>query len=424
MAAGRNKPGLNDSGSAAHPAGFSLGPSVQLRQRHRQARAFAWFCGACTWVGVALLVVLIWHMGRDGIGWLWERTANDPRLLAQHAAQDPEFAAQLNEIKPRTWEPDEKLLAEAEKDARREIERAAEDGEETEPLAVLTGYKLKREKDRRMGKLHSLWMKDRRAIEALGLSPSFGERLALLGTICRDILSSFASRFPTKAGLLSALVGSLYLLVFTALFSIPIGVAAAVYLEEYTARNRLTRFIEVNISNLAGVPSIVYGILGLVVFVRTLALGRSVVAGAATMSLLILPVIIIAAREAIKAVPQSLREAAFALGATRWQVVSRHVLPAALPGILTGVILAMSRAIGETAPMIMIGALAFVAFVPSGPLDDFTVLPIQIFNWASRPQPEFHALAAAGIILLLLLLLFMNSVAIIIRHRAQRNLKW
>lgn len=401
-----------------------LGAGPQLARRHFQARLFAWFCGFCTWAGVGLLVILLWNIGSDGLGWLWQRTANDPRLLETRALADPQFGDKLNDIKRRTWESDAALEADALADAKQEIADKTAAGEVPESLATLVALNLARLEDKRMGKLHALWMKQRDEFAELNLQPGFTERLALFGVICRDVLMDFASRFPTKSGLKSAIVGSLYLLVFTALFSIPIGVAAAIYLEEYTVKSRLTRFIEVNIANLAGVPSIVYGILGLVIFVRTLGLGRSVIAGAATMSLLILPVIIIAAREAIKAVPRAIREGAFALGGTRWQVVSQHVLPSALPGVLTGVILAMSRAIGETAPMIMIGALAFVAFIPASPLDDFTVLPIQIFNWASRPQVEFHALAAAGIIVLMLGLLLMNSLAIVIRHRAQRNIKW
>lgn len=235
-----------------------------------------------------------------------------------------------------------------------------------------------------------------------------------------QFLTDFPSRFPEKAGIHSALWGTVWLISLTGVFSIPVGVAAAIYLEEYAPSGRVSRFIEINIANLAGVPSIVYGILGLVIFVRGLALDRSVLAGSLTMSLLILPVIIIAAREAIRAVPGSIRQAAYALGATRWQTVRAHVLPAALPGILTGVILALSRAIGETAPLITIGALTYVAFVPEGPLDAFTALPIQIFNWASRPQKEFHQLAAAGIIVLLAVLLLMNAAAVLIRHRAER----
>lgn len=236
-----------------------------------------------------------------------------------------------------------------------------------------------------------------------------------------QFLTEFPSRFPEQAGIKSALWGTVWLITLTAGFSIPVGVAAAIYLEEYSQKGRLSQLIEVNIANLAGVPSIVYGILGLVLFVRFLALGRSVLAGSLTMTLLILPVIIIAAREALRAVPGSIRQAAFALGATRWQTVRAQVLPVALPGILTGVILALSRAIGETAPLVMIGALTYVAFVPEGPMDAFTALPIQIFNWASRPQEDFHQLAAAGIIVLLATLLLMNATAVWIRQRAERK---
>jgi len=239
-----------------------------------------------------------------------------------------------------------------------------------------------------------------------------------------QFIASFPSRFPARAGIKSALWGTVWLGGLTALVSVPVGVAAAVYLEEYPRQSLLGSLIEINIANLAAVPSIVYGTLGLAIFVRFLGLGRSLLAGSLTLSLLILPVIIVASREAIRGVPRSFREAAYAVGATRWQVVRDHVLPAALPGILTGVILAMSRALGETAPLIMIGALTFVAFTPEGPLDEFTALPIQIFNWASRPQSDFHDLAAAGIVVLLALILAMNSVAVLLRNYAERNRKW
>lgn len=238
-----------------------------------------------------------------------------------------------------------------------------------------------------------------------------------------EFLTSFPSRFPEKAGIESALWGTLWVIATTALLSVPLGIGAAVYLEELARPTRLNGFIQINIANLAGVPSIVYGILGLAIFVRAAGLGRSVIAGALTLSLLILPVIIIATREALRAVPSSVRLAAFAVGATRWQTVRDHVLPASLPGILTGLILALSRAIGETAPLIMIGALTYVAFVPDGMLSGFTALPIQIFNWASRPQEDFHGLAAAGIIVLLVVLLSMNSVAAFVRHRFGRR-RW
>lgn len=238
-----------------------------------------------------------------------------------------------------------------------------------------------------------------------------------------DFLSNFPSRHAEKAGALSAIVGSLCMMGLTGVIALPLGVGAAVYLEEYAPQNRLTRFIELNIINLAGVPSIIYGLLGLQVFVRYAKLERSLIAGALTMSLLILPVLVISTREAIRRVPMSIREAALALGATRWQTVQGHVLPISLPGILTGVILAFSRAIGETAPLITIGALTYVAFLPDGLRSAFTVLPIQIFNWVSRPQEAFHANAAAGIVLLLVMLLTMNAAAIYLRIRFQKRLE-
>ena len=236
-----------------------------------------------------------------------------------------------------------------------------------------------------------------------------------------QFLTSFPSRFPEQAGLLAALSGSIWVIGLTALISFPLGIGAALYLEEYAPQNWLTSFIQLNISNLAGVPSIVYGILGLGLFVRALELGRSILAGALTMTLLILPVIIIASREAIRSVPHAYREGAYALGASQWQVTRKIVVSEAFPGMLTGTILSLSRAIGESAPMIAIAALVYVRFVPTGPLDRFTVLPIQIFNWMSLPQEEFRGLAAAGIIVLLVVLLGMNSIAIYIRNRYQRR---
>lgn len=234
-----------------------------------------------------------------------------------------------------------------------------------------------------------------------------------------DFVTSFPSRLPSRAGVRPAILGSLWIMLLTAAMSFPLGVGAAIHLEEYAPKNRLTRAIQTNIANLAGVPSIVYGILGLAIFVRFFGFGRSILAASATLSLLVLPVVIISAQEAIRAVPGSLREAAYGVGATRWQVVRHHVLPVAMPGILTGMILSLSRAIGETAPVIMVGALAFVAFDPTSPLDQFTVMPMQIYNWTSRPQADFHGLAAAAIVVLLVLLLLMNATAIVLRNRYQ-----
>lgn len=242
-----------------------------------------------------------------------------------------------------------------------------------------------------------------------------------LSRINGEFLSRLDSRLPTRAGIKPALIGTVWLMGLVALISFPVGVGAAVYLEEFAPRNRLTTLVEVNVANLAGVPSIVYGLLGLAVFVRFMGLGRSVLAGALTLVLLILPIIIVSAREALRAVPDSIRQGSLAVGATRWQTVWGQILPAALPGIMTGMILGLSRAIGETAPLITLGALTYVNFVPNHPLDRFTAIPIQVFNWVSRPQTEFQQTAAAGIILLLGLLLAMNAVAIYLRNRYERR---
>jgi phosphate transport system permease protein len=236
-----------------------------------------------------------------------------------------------------------------------------------------------------------------------------------------DFLTGFPSRFAARAGMKPAIAGTVWTLVLTAVIAFPLGVGTAVWLEEYAPASRLKTVIETNIANLAGVPSIVYGMLGLAVFVRYLAFGRSILAGALTLALLVLPVIIIASQEALKAVPGSIRLGAYALGATRVEVIRYHVFPLALPGILTGTILALSRAVGEAAPLIVVGALAFVPFVPTSPTDPFTVIPIQIYNWVSRPQAEFQELAAAASIVLLVLLLSMNAAAILLRNRYSRR---
>jgi phosphate transport system permease protein len=243
------------------------------------------------------------------------------------------------------------------------------------------------------------------------------------GKLSFDFLTSFPSAFPDKAGIESPLMGTLWLMVVCAGFIVPVGVATAIYLEEYADRERWwNRFIEVNIQNLAAVPSIVYGILGLAFLVRgPLELGRVVLAGGLTLGLLVLPVVIIASREAIRAVPPSIREGSLALGATQWQTIRKQVLPAAVPGIATGVILALSRAIGETAPLILVGAASFVAFNPESLDSAYTALPLQIFEWISRPQDEFKLLAAAGILVLLALLLTMNGVAIWLRNRFEQQ---
>ncbi|MCH2211349.1 MAG: phosphate ABC transporter permease PstA [Fuerstiella sp.] len=239
-----------------------------------------------------------------------------------------------------------------------------------------------------------------------------------------DFLNNFLSRHPEKAGIKSALAGSLWLTAFTALFSLPLGIGAAVYLEEYAANNLWRKMIQLNISNLAGVPSIVYGILGLGLFVQAFSLGRSIISGALTLSLVVLPIIILATQEALRGVPDSIRHASYALGATRWQTVYCQVLPASLPGIMTGVILALSRAVGEAAPLVAVGALTWVTFVPSSPMDQFTSLPIQIFSWAARPRAEFHQIAGAAIIVLLLVLISMNTIAVVVRYKYGKRMRW
>jgi phosphate transport system permease protein len=233
-------------------------------------------------------------------------------------------------------------------------------------------------------------------------------------------LTSYASRKPLDSGILAPLAGTVWIVVMTALFTVPIGVGTAIYLEEFASKSRFNRLIELNIANLAGVPSVIYGLLGLAVFVQFLFNGsRNLTAGALTMTLLVLPIVVIASQEAIKAVPSSYRDAAYAMGANRWQVVKAVVLPQALPGMMSGIILALSRAIGESAPILIISSLVWVTFVPASPDSKFTVLPLQIFTWISQPQHAFRGIAAAGIIVLLIVLLSMNGIAIWIRSRYQ-----
>ncbi|MGY4689432.1 phosphate ABC transporter permease PstA [Salibacterium sp. K-3] len=242
-----------------------------------------------------------------------------------------------------------------------------------------------------------------------------------IGSIDWQLFTNFASRHPEEAGLKAPLIGTIWMMALTGPISFVLGVGTAIYLEEYAKPNRFTTLIQTNISNLAGVPSVVFGLLGLTLFVRELSMGRSLIAGALTMSLLILPIIVVSSQEALRAVPAELKQASYAMGATTWQTIFKVVLPASVPGILTGTILALSRAIGETAPLIMIGALTYIAFLPESIMSQFTVMPIQIFNWTNRPQEEFHMVAAAGIIVLLVMLLMMNSIAVWIRNKFQRR---
>jgi phosphate transport system permease protein len=245
-----------------------------------------------------------------------------------------------------------------------------------------------------------------------------------LSRIDWDFITEGPSRRAASAGIYTALIGTLWIMGLTAIIAFPIGISAAIYLEEYAKKSRLANMLEINIANLAGVPSIIYGLLGLELFARTLGLGGSLLTGSLTLALLILPIIIVSTRESLKTVPYSIREASYALGATKWQTIWSQVLPASISGIFTGVILALSRAVGETAPLIVIGALTFVPYVPETVMDNFTVLPIQIFNWVSRPQKAFSVNAAAAIIVLLSITFVMNGIAVYLRHRWQKKIKW
>ena len=246
-----------------------------------------------------------------------------------------------------------------------------------------------------------------------------------VGWLDWQFLSSYSSRHPDQAGVLAPIAGTFWIIILTALMTVPVGIATAVYLEEFAPNNRVTRLIQLNISNLAGVPSVVYGLLGLAIFVQYLFDGqRSLLAGALTLSLLVMPIVIIASQEAIRAVPPSYRDAAYAMGATRWQVVKMVVLPQAFPSMMSGIILAMSRAIGETAPILVVSSLVFITYVPTSPFDRFTVLPLQIVSWVSQPQDDFRHIAAAAIIILLIMLLSMNAAAIYIRAKFQRRAEY
>jgi phosphate transport system permease protein len=268
-----------------------------------------------------------------------------------------------------------------------------------------------------------------RVLGLLVLVVALGSLAVLVADVVSDggsrlnwqFLTSIPSRHAEEAGIYNALLGTFYVIGLTGALSLPIGVAAAIYLEEYGTRSRMARLIEINIANLAAVPSIIYGLLGLGLFVRAMGMGRSVLAGAATLALLVLPVVILSTREALRTVPKTIREGSYALGATKWQTIWNQVLPMATPGILTGLILSLSRAIGETAPLITIGALTYVPFAPDSIWSEFTVLPIQVFNWVSRPQAGFRANAAAGILMLLVMLITMNAAAIFLRDRYQKQ---
>lgn len=264
------------------------------------------------------------------------------------------------------------------------------------------------------------------AVLSLGVLVALVATLLVRGLpyVSWDFLTSYPSRFASRAGIFPALIGTIWIGVVSMLLAVPIGIAAAVYLQEFAPHNRMTSLLRASISNLAGVPSVVFGLLGLALFVRTLMLGKSILAASLTLALLTLPIIVVVAEEALKTVPRSMREAAFGLGASRWQVVRHHVLPYALPGMLTGSILALSRSMGETAPIILIGAATFITYLPEGPLDSFSAIPIQAYSWAFDARVAFHDLAFAAVLVLLVLTFLGNLVAVILREYYQRRYRW
>ncbi len=387
-----------------------------VEARHRRGRVMrAVFLGS-TVVALIALAALGYNILREAFGLVAVRDTIDPSRLSDRPLEDlgrEELTAILQaHISPAVFQRLESEEPFAQRSQPEVYDLVIERVVEPE---ILASWPLNES------------LLSRSQIEAEAASDYPGARLEFRAWINRGFLSRPMSSDPALAGIRTALLGSLWLIAITLVFAFPVGVAAAIYLEEYARRSRLNRLIQTNIDNLAGVPSIIYGMLGLAIFVRALEpltsgafLGLTDTNGR-TMALLVLPLIIINAQEAIRAVPGSLREAAYGLGATQWQTVWSHVLPQALPGVLTGTILAMSRAIGETAPLIVVGATTYIAADPSGPFSRFTALPIQIYNWASRPQDEFRDLAAAAILVLLLTLLTLNAAAILLRDRFSRR---
>ena len=402
---------------------LSEGERRRLKARKRTGRIFAWITFVPMILAIALIGTLFFDVLVDAVSWQVVEPANSGEAFAWSEGFRP-----LG-----TWERVVRLELQAQGLEAGEIEEFFADPEAVREFGARNRVELMwstRQGDLRWVVTNS--RDDRIADYGIfaawgqldlireGLEP--GQQLYLNPWLDVSFFTKTASRTPIMAGIRPALVGTLWVIGLVVLFSLPVGVGAALYLEEYAPDNRLTRFIEVNIRNLAGIPSIVYGILGLYLFVRLLSFGPTVLAAATTLSLLILPVVIIAAREAVRAVPSSLRQASYGLGATRWQTVSRTVLPNAIGGIMTGMILAVARAIGETAPLLLVGAAAFIAFLPSGPLDRYTVMPIQIYSWVSENDVEFAHVASAAIVVLLAVLLALYAAANWVRRRYER--KW
>ena len=405
--------------------------TANLPQRHRAGMIWRIIFQVSTVIGIVVLVLLLWNISNSVFGYAAIENKIDPEDLAINGIP-------LEELHPidLTFILQENLSANVFR--RYETEKPFAERSRDEIYQLVMDRVVEPEVEKMWSLSDSLFRRQAVFAEAAEKYPD--AEVKFISWLDRQFVTTPQSDSPEKAGVRTAILGSLWVIGITILFSFPLGVGAAIYLEEYAdTRNRINRVIQTNINNLAGVPSIIYGMLGLAIFVRALeaitsgnlfgavddptsANGRTIISAGLTLGLLILPVIIINAQEAIKAVPQSLRQAAFGLGATRWQTVWNHVLPSALPGIMTGTILAISRAIGETAPLVVVGASTFITFDPEGPFSKFTVLPIQIYQWTSRPQGEFRNIAAAAIIVLLVLLLSLNATAVILRNRFSRRL--
>ena len=406
-----------------HEAPPGGGPLVRgtgrANRRRRIGRAFSILTFVPVALALAFVAVLLFDVVTDSVSWQVVQPAKSGATFAWSRAPlggeslvRLELAAQgldADRVDATLADPEAMRLFHARN--RVELMLYTNDG----PLR----WTVTNARDRRMGDIGVL--EGLRNANELREALDEGENLYLNPWLDAGFLAKNASRTPVMAGMRTALAGSLWVIVLVILVAVPIGVGSAIYLEEYARPSRLTWLLEVSIRNLAGIPSIVYGILGLYVFVRTLALGPSLLAAALTLSLLVLPVVIIAAREAVRSVPGSLRQASYGLGATRWQTVRRVVLPNAVPGIVTGVILAVARAIGETAPLLLVGAAAFVAYLPEGVLSPYTVVPVQIYSWVGENDPEFAHVASAGIIVLLIVLVMLYAAAFVVRRRFERS---
>jgi len=413
--------------SPATPANAEFQPN--LPSRHRNSRIWRKLFQVSTIVGLVSLTLLLFNVTNTAFGYVAYQYRVDPATLALDgvALEDMDQAQLISVLS-------QNISANALKGLERDkpLLQRSEAG-----LHSLIGQRITKPKVLGVWNLFdSLTRKAEIEAEALAIDPE--ARLEFKSWLTRDFITSPQDADPLWTGVWYAINGSLWTILITILVAFPLGVAAAIYLEEYASDSWVQRIIQTNINNLAGVPSIIYGILGLALFVRVLepltsgaifglsdattANGRTILSAGLTLALLVLPVIIINAQEAIRAVPGSLRHASFGLGATRWQTVWHHVLPNALPGILTGAILAISRAIGETAPLVVVGASTYLTFNPNGPFSKFTTLPIQIYQWTSRPQDEFRSAAGAAILVLLILLLSLNAVAILLRNRYSRRL--